>query len=317
MQLRPLRSFAQHFTKAPAREFELVQLGRGDIALMDCWLYGKDSFANLASSKARSSWTVLGDQDMMALMVPLSWTGDYRVNGWNSNPGDVYLLDGKHDYCNIGQDRKVLFVAFNRQRLTEELWSLSGGSCTELPNFHKKLNVGTGLTTELTLIVNRVFQAGIPWDRAHRQFTMTPYVESTLYADLATWLLSLDLFSAGKKVQNSAAFRCVRSAREAYGVIPAEKLSISEMCRAAGVGRSQLHENFVEIFEEAPWQFILKRRLTSVREHLLSVEKPAVSVKDAALAHGFLSGGHFAKEYRKLFGELPSDTLRRAQTQAP
>ncbi len=317
MQLKPLKSFAQHFARAPAREFELVQLGSGDLSLKDCWLYGNDSFVNLASSKARSSWTVLGDQDMMALMVPLSWTGDYCVNGWSSNPGDVYLLNGKHDYCNIGQDRRVLFIAFNRERLTDEIWSLSGASIAELPNAHKKLNVGTNLANELTFMVSRAFEAAMPWDQAHRQFAMTPYGECALFAELAKWLISLDLFSTGKTIQDNAAFHCVRSAREAFSATPIEKLTISEMCKAAGVGRSQLHENFVEIFKESPWQFILKRRLTSVREHLLSFEEPAASVKDSALAHGFISGGHFAKEYRKLFGELPSQTLKRAQTQVP
>ncbi|WP_170425589.1 MULTISPECIES: helix-turn-helix domain-containing protein [Ruegeria] len=315
MQLRPLKSFAQHFANAPVRETELVQLGPGDINLKDCWIYGENSFVNTASSKARSSWTVLGRQDLMALMLPLSWDGDYRVNGWYSDPGDVYLLDGEDEYCNVGQDRKVLFIAFERRRMTREVASLSRRTYDELPRGHNKFQIGLAAAENLSKIAGRAFQNASPLDQGGRRFGMSRGVESEFFAQIAQWILSLNLHSNCTHVLDKAAFKNVRLARGAITRTPADQLTISTLCRVAGVGRSQLHENFVEIFGESPWQYILKRRLTSVREHLLDVVSTPRSVKDTALMHSFFSGGHFAKEYQSMFGELPSETLKKTLTE--
>ncbi len=266
---------------------------------------------NTASSKARSSWTVLGRQDLMALMLPLSWYGDYRVNGWYSNPGDVYLLDGQYEYCNVGQDRKVLFIAFERHRMTREIASLSRRTHDELPKGHNKLKVGLVTAEKLSKIADRAFLNATPFDQSGRRFAMNRIVESAFFAQIADWMLSLDLLSKSTHVLDKAAFKSVRLARDAITRISPDELTISTLCRVAGVGRSQLHDSFVDIFGESPWQYVLKRRLTSVREHLLDVESPPRSVKDTALMHGFLSGGHFAKEYQKMFRELPSETLKK------
>jgi AraC-like DNA-binding protein len=38
------------------------------------------------------------------------------------------------------------------------------------------------------------------------------------------------------------------------------------------------------------------------------------TIKEIAIEHGFVELGRFAGEYRRLFGELPSQTLRRASS---
>jgi AraC-like DNA-binding protein len=45
--------------------------------------------------------------------------------------------------------------------------------------------------------------------------------------------------------------------------------------------------------------------------------KQGNGVTDAATAWGFWHFGHFSQEYKKLFGELPSDTLRRYSVPLP
>jgi transcriptional regulator GlxA family with amidase domain len=47
---------------------------------------------------------------------------------------------------------------------------------------------------------------------------------------------------------------------------------------------------------------------------MLALATPDASVTGVALACGFHNGGHFAKDYREAFGELPSLTLARART---
>jgi hypothetical protein len=62
------------------------------------------------------------------------------------------------------------------------------------------------------------------------------------------------------------------------------------------------------------------RRLHQVREALRNAEPDELTVTSVAAQYGFWQFGRFAGQYRRLFGELPSDTLshkkwNRRQTQ--
>ena len=47
------------------------------------------------------------------------------------------------------------------------------------------------------------------------------------------------------------------------------------------------------------------------RDLVLARDRPA-RVTDIAMDHGFVHLGRFAEQYRRFFGETPSQTLRRA-----
>jgi AraC-like DNA-binding protein len=53
-----------------------------------------------------------------------------------------------------------------------------------------------------------------------------------------------------------------------------------------------------------------RKRLGDIHAALLASDDQA-NIADIAQAHGFLELGRFAATYRRTFGELPSDTLRR------
>jgi AraC family ethanolamine operon transcriptional activator len=55
------------------------------------------------------------------------------------------------------------------------------------------------------------------------------------------------------------------------------------------------------------YEYIKNKRLNAARRELL---KGGTTVTDAALEFGFTHFSHFAQSYARLFGELPSRTLR-------
>ena len=57
--------------------------------------------------------------------------------------------------------------------------------------------------------------------------------------------------------------------------------------------------------------FINVYRLNSVRVALLAADPDRDSVGDLAAKMGYWHSGQFAADYRRQFGELPSDTLKR------
>ncbi len=72
-----------------------------------------------------------------------------------------------------------------------------------------------------------------------------------------------------------------------------------------------LYEGFRRFRGTSPMEFLRTMRLRRVREDL--IDAPAgTTVSDVATRWGFYQFGRFAAQYRQLFGETPSATLRRA-----
>ena len=83
--------------------------------------------------------------------------------------------------------------------------------------------------------------------------------------------------------------------------------TVGEICTQLGVSRRTLQSCFQATWGMGPLAWLNTLRLNAVRRQL----KTAESVTEAATRFGFWHFGHFARDYRELFGETPSQTLRR------
>lgn len=86
-------------------------------------------------------------------------------------------------------------------------------------------------------------------------------------------------------------------------------LTVFDVASSLGVSVRALQCAFQEHRTTTPTAYLRKVRLGQVREQLLNVADEE-TVTNIALEHGFLHLGRFAQEYKKQFGETPSDTLR-------
>ena len=104
----------------------------------------------------------------------------------------------------------------------------------------------------------------------------------------------------------------VRRAEEWLDPHAHEPVTISKAAVAAGVSVRSLQEAFRRYRGVSPQQFLKERRIELARTQLLAGEAGA-TVKSIATATGYNNPGRFSAEYHRRFGELPSETLRRAQ----
>jgi len=87
-------------------------------------------------------------------------------------------------------------------------------------------------------------------------------------------------------------------------------ITLEDLCRATRLSRRTLHYAFKEHFGVTPKAYLTAIRLDGVRRELVPRATPP-GVADVAGRWGFWHMGQFAADYRKQFGELPSETLRR------
>jgi len=90
-----------------------------------------------------------------------------------------------------------------------------------------------------------------------------------------------------------------------------EHLTISELCAATGCAMHTLERLFSRTYGISPRRFITYRRLTELRRLLIQHAADEITVTDATLSCGLTHFGRAAASYKSVFGENPSETLRR------
>lgn len=100
----------------------------------------------------------------------------------------------------------------------------------------------------------------------------------------------------------------VNLARDRAQAIP----SVKDLCRESGASERTLRRGFNERFGISPKSYLQAQRLIGVRRQLRAAT-PEISISDIANRWGFWHMGQFAADYRRQFGELPSETLKRAR----
>jgi len=90
-----------------------------------------------------------------------------------------------------------------------------------------------------------------------------------------------------------------------------EPVYITEICSALAVSERTLRTCCHEHLGVGPIRYLWLRRMHLARRALLHAGPDATSVTKVATEHGFWELGRFSVEYRALFGESPSASLRR------
>jgi AraC-like DNA-binding protein len=92
---------------------------------------------------------------------------------------------------------------------------------------------------------------------------------------------------------------------------PNTPLYLTEICAAIGVAERTLRAACEEHLGMGPIRYLSLRRMHLVRRALLRADPSTATVTRLATDHGFWELGRFSVTYRTLFGESPSESLRR------
>jgi AraC-like DNA-binding protein len=96
---------------------------------------------------------------------------------------------------------------------------------------------------------------------------------------------------------------------------PVRPLYLIEICAAIGVAERTLRASCEEHLGMGPIRYLTLRRMYLARRALLRADPSSSTVTRIVTDHGFWELGRFSVAYRALFGESPSETLRRPAAQ--
>jgi len=102
----------------------------------------------------------------------------------------------------------------------------------------------------------------------------------------------------------------IRCSKELLDERAGEPILVSDLATTVGVSERTLRAAFNEYFGVGPVRYLQLRQLHQVHRTLRAADPKTASVSDAMIQHGAWEFSRFAARYRRLFGELPSATLR-------
>jgi AraC family ethanolamine operon transcriptional activator len=91
---------------------------------------------------------------------------------------------------------------------------------------------------------------------------------------------------------------------------PHDKVSMSQFCSDIDINIRSLQRAFIDQYGIPPKSYAKAYHLNSVYKKLLHSNTKTTRIADIASSHGFWHMSQFATDYRRHFGELPSETLK-------
>lgn len=87
-------------------------------------------------------------------------------------------------------------------------------------------------------------------------------------------------------------------------------VTLMDLSETSGLRLRSLINAFQAVTGLSPMAYFKRQRLSGVRQALQRRDAVRTRVIDVATAWGFWHMGHFTADYREMFGEVPSETLR-------
>ena len=92
-----------------------------------------------------------------------------------------------------------------------------------------------------------------------------------------------------------------------------EYISVADLASAMDVSERTLRAAFHEYVDMAPARYLKLRTLNLIHDTLQDSDPSVTTITGVASRFGVWELGRLARDYQFLFGELPSETLRRVR----
>jgi AraC family ethanolamine operon transcriptional activator len=179
-----------------------------------------------------------------------------------------------------------------------------------LPKSGQVIRPGAALIGRLTYVVDRLNSSAEVEPAVLTEPTSLVEIRNEL-SGIFREIIGITLDPETPSIGRPAVVRehIVRTALARIGAMD-EVPTVEDLVIATNVSERTLRSVFCEVFGMPPLRYLRLRRLNQSRKSLRTASPSETTVAAIAAKFGFWDFGRFAKDYRRVFGELPSQTLR-------
>lgn len=247
--------------------------------------------------------------DCVVIGMPVDMDGPGLFSGKQFGQHDVFMFNGRQGFTLVTPKRfDVLAVAIPRTELLQ-LLALEGMDVSVMSHSTViKPSPGTMNAMKyclLSIVSAEMFNPA-----------QLSYLQVQRICMSAVLMSSVSAIRSAKPADEPS--RCFRSRSHLVREIidwamsrQDDPPSMAEICLRFNVGRRVLNYSFAEVVGSSPLTYLRSMRLNGARRDLRR-QGHTISVQEIAVRWGFSHLPRFSAEYRKLFGELPSETRQQA-----
>ncbi len=249
--------------------------------------------------------TVRGASSSVLLHLPLVAGSRYRFGrGEHRGSADAAVLIAPgQEFTRRSPPGQVLSLAADPQRLAAEIAARVAADGSESLLKNKPISLDAPGRAELVATLGEFVQASAPG----RDPDLLLHSEAQVVATVAHLLVRQDAVVRSRPVTG----RRIGDLEDWIEAHLDEPITLGRLCGVAGVGERALAKIFESRRGMSPMRFVTERRLAAVHARLLRAGA-ADEVTRIAGDLGFTHPSRFAIAYREIFGESPSQTLRRS-----
>ena len=177
-------------------------------------------------------------------------------------------------------------------------------------NFLSLLDMTQGPGKSVGNILNTILMEADNKDSLLNQGVLTENFQEMLVTSLLNSQpnsLTESLFNRDKQVRPFYIKRATEYIQENIE----DLILLSDLVEETGVSLRTLQAGFSKFYDVGPSAYIKQLKMRGARESLLSESPLETTVADVAARYGFYNPCNFSVNYKKLFGETPSETLRK------
>jgi AraC family ethanolamine operon transcriptional activator len=259
--------------------------------------YGREGCGNLVEGAGRDGATVL--------FLPVA--GVHRANGSPLDDRSVLVIEPRREFSIAVQEPHNWYSVSVPHRAVGDEPSDGEG---RMGLGSRVLTPGADSVARIRTLLSQVVEAAQVEPSVLSAHAAVARIEAELVA------ACLPVFGAAP-IRRDPVGRAVipreHIIRSAIGLVeqcPDFTLGVDDMAEAADVSVRTLRKAFLEYFGVPPLRYLTTRRLHEARRALRGADSEATTVTAVATRFGFWQFGRFAAEYRRLFREYPSETLK-------
>jgi len=252
-------------------------------------------------------------ENSIVLAFALNANGDGRISGKKFDKNTMIVLTNEHELDFRTPDELIAAaLVVDIRTLTQYFPAFDGTSPLDSAMQNCFAAIEPAILDRLRNYINAIFS-----ELQLGQIDLSyPAARKVFYNELiGNFLQTLEsLNSVDQTIPRSALMRLktVNKAIEHMRSHMEEAISIIDVCAVLHVEQRVLNYCFQEVIGMSPISYLKYLRLNKVRRELLRVSSASCNIGNIAASSGFWHLSRFSNEYRKLFGELPSNTVRRS-----
>ncbi|PYF82323.1 AraC family transcriptional regulator [Marinomonas alcarazii] len=239
--------------------------------------------------------------DSVWLGIPLADQEESRINGLTIHPNNIMCRPGDCDFqLSTPQDYDLYGLVVDRSKLikmaTIHGLDINWKELTE----HGRLGVPDKTLAEVRFVLARLLSL--------QNKETPPRLQQDIVMMALLEVLKVEEPLPAKTQSYYHRKTVVDTARQFLDHHLDEPVTVTQLCEVTNVCRRTLQYSFESILGVSPIQYLRISRLNGVRRSLVQANSDE-AVSDIAAQWGFWHMSQFAKDYKQLFGEQPSQTL--------